>query len=141
MRISALSTQSCGPAPPKPGHFGDVVQSVEHLLCKQDVAGSSPVFSTNLSRVSAEVARLAHNQKVAGSNPAPATNFSQLSSVAEQRFCKPSVLDSTSRVGSNLILFEKMRRWVLSHMAGREYGGTTKAHSALQRLEYHRTKT
>ena len=28
--------------------FGELAQSVEHLLCKQRVRGSSPLFSTKL---------------------------------------------------------------------------------------------
>ena len=32
------------------GEDGDIAQLVERLLCKQDVAGSNPVFSTVFTR-------------------------------------------------------------------------------------------
>lgn len=51
-------------------HTGGVAQSVEHLPCKQDVAGSKPVASTSSWFVSSAEERLPVEERAAGSIPA-----------------------------------------------------------------------
>jgi hypothetical protein len=53
------------------GSHGDVAQSVEHLLCKQGVGGSSPLVSTRsrLNEVPAEICAPGANNVCANLSP------------------------------------------------------------------------
>ena len=55
------------------GHLGIQLSWLEHLLCKQRVAGSNPAISTEYRGVEQLVARQVHILEVVGSNPTTAT--------------------------------------------------------------------